>query len=151
MSQLKTTRTDQDVDAFLAGIADETKRADCQTLSRMMSAATGEPPALWGSAIVGFGSYRYRYASGHEGEWMRIGFSPRANNLTVYIMDGFDRYQELLDQLGTHKIGKSCLYVKRLSEIDLDVLTELIRRSAQQVGVGAPATSETSGDHRLGD
>jgi len=126
---LKTTPTDADVDAFLAGIADEQKREDSRALCRMMAEETGEPPRMWGPSIVGFGSYRHVYASGREGDWMALGFSPRKQSLTLYLMDGFSGYGELLERLGKHSTGKSCLYVKRLADVDVDVLREMVRRS----------------------
>ena len=94
-----------------------------------MAEETGEPPRMWGASIVGFGSYHYAYASGREGDWMALGFSPRKANLTLYLMDGFGGYGELLDRLGKHSTGKSCLYIKRLSDVDVDVLREMVRRS----------------------
>lgn len=96
-----------------------------------MSRATGEKPMMWGTTIVGFGTYHYKYDSGREGDWMLTGFSPRKQALTLYIMSGFDKYQELMDQLGTYKTGKSCLYVKRLSDINLNVLVELVQESVR--------------------
>jgi hypothetical protein len=126
---LKTTPTDADVDAFLDAIEDPQKREDSRALCRMMAEETGEPPKLWGTSIVGFGSYHYRYASGREGDWMALGFSPRKQNLTLYLMDGFSGYGELLERLGKHSTGKSCLYVKRLADVDEGVLREMVRRS----------------------
>ncbi len=94
---------------------------------------------MWGTSIVGFGTYHYKYASGREGDWMLTGFSPRKQALTLYIMAGFEKYQELMDQLGTFKTGKSCLYVKRLSDINLDVLEELVRESVRYMKTQYPA------------
>jgi hypothetical protein len=125
----KTTLNDTDVDAFLDGIADAHKREDSRALCRMIAEETGEPPRMWGSSIVGFGSFHYVYASGREGDWMALGFSPRKQNLTLYLMDGFTGYAELLARLGKHSTGKSCLYVKRLADVDVDVLREMVRRS----------------------
>jgi Domain of unknown function (DU1801) len=125
----KTTVTDQDVDAFLAGIADDTKRADSQLICRLMTEETGEPPRMWGTSIVGFGSYRIRYADGREADWMAVGFSPRKQSLVLYLMDGFEDYEALLAKLGKHKTGKACLYVNRVADVDLDVLREMVRRS----------------------
>ena len=102
------------------------RREDARTVLAMMQRATGEPPRMWGANIVGFGHYRYRYASGREGEWFRIGFSPRKSALTLYIMPGFDAYDGLLARLGKHRTGKSCLYVTRLANVDEAVLDELI-------------------------
>jgi Domain of unknown function (DU1801) len=125
----KTTPTAADVDAFLNAIEDPGKREDSHALCRMMAEETGEPPTMWGPSIVGFGSYHYRYASGREGDWMALGFSPRRQSLTLYLMDGFSGYGELLERLGKHSTGKSCLYVKRLSDVDTQVLREMVRRS----------------------
>ena len=129
MAALKTTRTDADVPAFLAAIADVDQRADAVALCDLMHDVTGEQPALWGDAMVGFGSYRYRYASGHTGEWFAVGFSPRKRNLTLYFMDGFGDYEALLAELGPHSTSKSCLYVKRLDDLDRDVLRQMVAAS----------------------
>jgi hypothetical protein len=126
---LKTTLNDADVDAFLAGVDGEQKREDSRTLCRMLAEETGEPPRMWGESIVGFGTYHYTYASGREGDWMALGFAPRKQNLTLYLMDGFDGYSDLLARLGRHSTGKSCLHVKRLADVDVDVLREMVRRS----------------------
>lgn len=99
-----------------------------------MKEATGEQPRMWGSSIVGFGAYKYRYASGHEGEWPIIGFSPRKNDLTLYIMPGFADYTELMAKLGKHKTGKSCLYIKKLDDVELPVLKKLITKSVDKMG-----------------
>lgn len=129
MAELKTRETDADVDAFVDGIEDDTKRADARTLVAMMAEITGQPPRMWGASMVGFGRYHYRYASGREGEWFRVGFAPRKREMTLYIMAGFADYEALLGRLGKHKTGKSCLYVKRLSDVDLDTLRALIEAS----------------------
>ena len=126
---LKTQPTDADVGAFLAAIPDERRRADSEAVCRLMSEETGEAPVLWGTAIVGFGRFTYRAAGGRENEWPAVGFSPRKQSLTVYLMDGFTGYQDLLARLGRHSTGKSCLYIKRLEEIDTDVLREMVRAS----------------------
>lgn len=136
MSEAKTTPTGADVVAFLDQIEPAAKRDDCRALSRLMEEATGEPPTLWGGNIVGFGSYHYRYASGREGDSMLVGFSPRKQQLTLYVMDGFEHDPELLARLGKHTTGKACLYVKRLDDLDLDVLRELIARSVQRIRAG---------------
>lgn len=133
MAELKTKPNDADVDAFLASVPDQGKRVDSHALRELMAGVTGDPGAMWGSSIVGFGSYSYRYASGRTGEWFAVGFSPRKQNLTLYIMDGFDGYDELLGKLGNHSTGKSCLYVKRLSDEDTDVLRELVEASVAHV------------------
>lgn len=129
MSELKTKLNEASVDAFLAKIEPESRRNDAIEVSRVMGELTGEPAKMWGDSIVGFGSYHYVYASGREGDWMRIGFSPRKTALTLYIMSGFGEYDTLLERLGKYKTGKSCLYIKKLEDIDRDVLTELMRQS----------------------
>ncbi len=133
MAELKTRPNEANVVDFLEGVEDEQKRADCFELVDLMQDITGEEPKMWGPAIVGFGSYRYCYDSGREGDWMLVGFSPRKQSLTLYIMSGFSRYEELMKGLGKFKTGKSCLYLKRLSDVDRDVLRELIAQSVEHV------------------
>ncbi|MEW5987493.1 MAG: DUF1801 domain-containing protein [Chloroflexota bacterium] len=133
MAELKTKLTEQSVEAFLNTVADERKRQDCYTILELMREATGAEPKMWGDSIVGFGRYHYKYASGREGDWFLAGFSPRKQNLTLYIMGGFDTYEELMVQLGKYTTGKSCLYVKRLADVNLQVLQELVRQSAAHV------------------
>jgi hypothetical protein len=128
-SSPKTVPTGASVDAFLDQQADPARRADCQALRRMMEAATGQPAVMWGDAIVGFGTWRYAYASGATGDWPVLGFSPRKNDLTVYLMPGFEALQPLLDRLGKHKTGKVCLYLKRLADVDTAVLQQLMAAS----------------------
>lgn len=118
------------VEDFLAAVPDEQRRADAHRLCALMQQITGEEPAMWGPSIVGFGTYHYRYASGREGDWFLAGFSPRSKSLTVYISDGFAEYGALLERLGKHSTGKSCLYIKRLADVDLAVLEEMLRKSA---------------------
>lgn len=129
---LKTRPNRASVDAFLATV-DTSRRQDCKTLVELFSKATGHPPVMWGSSIIGFDQYHYKYGSGREADWLATGFSPRKQNLTIYIMPGFDRYPELMKKLGTFTTGKSCLYVKTLSQIDLTVLKELINRSVADI------------------
>lgn len=131
MAEAKTKKTKASVGTFLAKIDDPARRADCNTIAEMMQRITGEPPAIWGDAIVGFGMYRYTYASGHSGDWPVIAFSPRKGDISVYLMSDFPKKQALLAKLGTHKSGKSCLYLKRLAGIDLDVLEELMEQSVK--------------------
>jgi hypothetical protein len=133
MAKLKTQKTRASVSAFLKGIADDARRKDCQTLVRVMKAAVGAAPRMWGSSIVGFGEYRYKYASGRENDWFLAGFSPRKQDLTIYIMGGFDRYEELMSRLGKYKAGGSCLYIKRLADIDAAVLEELVSASVKHL------------------
>jgi len=133
MAELKTKPTDASVEEFLASIADEKRREECRTVARLMQRITKKKPKLWGATMVGFGSYRYKYASGREGEWFLTGFSPRKQSLTLYIMAGFERYDELMQKLGKYKTGKSCLYVKRLEDVDMEVLADLVRQSVDHV------------------
>ncbi|SDD98863.1 DUF1801 domain-containing protein [Rhodococcus tukisamuensis] len=125
----KTGPTDASVDEFLGALTDPAKRTDSERLVEMMQAATGEPPVLWGSSIIGFGSRHYRYASGHEGDTALIGFSPRAAALTLYLSLDHDEFAATFDRLGKHKLGKSCLYVKRLADVDETALGALIEAS----------------------
>jgi len=129
MADLKTQRTKASVEQFLNSVEPEGKRVDSFALLELMREVTGEEPAMWGPSIVGFGSYHYKYASGREGEWMVVGFSPRKRNLTLYIMDGFHGYQSLLQKLGKYSTGKSCLYINKLADVDLSTLRELIKQS----------------------
>ncbi len=133
MAELKTKPNNLSVDDFLNSIEDGKKRQDCYTVLGLMKKLTGEEPKMWGSSMVGFGTYHYKYASGREGDWFVTGFSPRKQNLTLYIMSGFSRYDELMVKLGKHKTGKSCLYIKKLEDIDLTVLKELIKQSAKHI------------------
>ncbi|GAB4470209.1 MAG: hypothetical protein Kow00124_06170 [Anaerolineae bacterium] len=133
---LKTAPNDQSVEAFLQSVEGEQRQQDCRAIRAMMQEVTGEPPRMWGDSIVGFGSYHFRYASGREGEWFLTGFSPRRQNLTLYIMAGFDEYDELMNRLGKFKAGKSCLYIKTLADVDRDTLRELVRRSVEHVAAG---------------
>ena len=133
MSELKTQPTNQSVDEFLLTIPDEQKRRDCVTLVELMQEATGSKPVVWSSGIVGFGTYRYHYASGRSGEWPVTGFAPRKQNITLYIMTGFEQYDDLMQRLGKHKTGKSCLYIKRLADVDLAVLRQLVVESARHM------------------
>ena len=127
--ELKTKATETGVAAFIDAVADEKQRADAHKIVEMMERLSGHPPKMWGPSIVGFGSYHYKYASGHEGDMARIGFSPRKANIVLYITDGFANYAELMTKLGKHKLGKSCLYIKRLSDVDEVVLEQLCAES----------------------
>ena len=140
MSDLKTKRTDESVDAFLDSVVDESRRKDCRRVLEIMKRVTGEEPRMWGPSMIGFGTYHYRYASGREGDWFITGFSPRKNDLTLYIMSGFSRFDDLTSRLGQYKTGKSCLYIKRLSEVDEAVLEELVAESVSYMRetYGAP-------------
>lgn len=129
MAALKTRPGDASVDAFLDSVDNEDRRQDARRVAAMMQRATQEPPRMWGDRIVGFGSYHYTYASGREGDWPLTGLSPAKRHLTLYIMPGFDDYQGLLAALGKHRTGKSCLYVNRLQDVDMQILEDLVRRS----------------------
>jgi hypothetical protein len=126
MVELKTKPTGDDVEAFVASLPDAAKRDDALVLLDMLRQVTGETPKLWSSNIVGFGDYHYRYATGREGDWFVTGFSPRKQNLTLYSVGGCDAYPELLARLGKHKLGKGCLYINKLKDVDQDVLRELM-------------------------
>jgi len=132
MAELKTKETAASVEAFLDGIADEARRADCRALVAMMREITGAEPKLWGASIVGFGTYHYRYASGHEGDTCLAGFSPRKKELTLYLLPGLDRFRPLLDRLGRHREGKGCLYLRRLADVDTAALHELVAASVAE-------------------
>jgi hypothetical protein len=126
-AELKTKKTKKSVTAFLNTIEDETKRRDCKRLVKLMRDLTGWQPKLWGDAIVGFGDWHYQYDSGREGDFFVTGFSPRKSNLTLYIMPGYQDYRDVLAKLGPHKLGKSCLYIKRLDDVHLPTLKKLIK------------------------
>jgi hypothetical protein len=133
MAEPKTKPTKQSVAAFLAKVADVTKREDAKTLIAMMKHATKQEPVMWGTSIIGFGTYRYKYASGREGDWPIVGLSPRKQNLTVYIMPGFDEFEDLLAKLGKHSTGSSCLYIKRLADIDVPTLKKIVVRAVAKM------------------
>ncbi len=134
MAELKTQKTNASVEDFINTVEDEKKRADAQTLVQIFTKITGEKPAMWGTSIIGFGSYHYKSErSRQEGDWPRTGFSPRKANLSIYIMPGFGDYQDLLAKLGKHKTSVSCLYVKRLEDIDLKILEKIITKSFDEM------------------
>ena len=128
-SQNKTVETDANVGEFIDSVEHDQKRADSHEVLQMMREITGQEPKMWGASLVGFGSYHYRYASGREGDFFLTGFSPRKQALTVYIMPGFASFDDLMSKLGKYKTGKSCLYIKKLDDIDRDCLRELIEQS----------------------
>lgn len=132
-AELQTQKTGESVEAFLNSVADEQRRADSFRVLEMMRSISGAEPEMWGPAIIGFGSRPLKYASGREIEWMEIAFSPRKANLTLYLTEGFEGYNELLARLGKHKISKACLYIKRLSDVDEKVLRELIAASLEDI------------------
>lgn len=131
MAELKTKETKASVAAFLQKQAPE-RRKDCRAVLKMMQEATGAKARMWGTSIVGFGKYRYRYDSGREGEWMVLGFSPRKGDLTLYVLPGLKAHAALLKRLGKHKTGKSCLYLKTLDDVDQKVLKEILKRAAKK-------------------
>ena len=133
MAELKTKPTNASVEKFINQVGDETRREDCRKVARMMEEITGEKPKMWGPGIVGFGTYHYKYASGHEGDWPIAAFSPRKQDLTLYLMPGFQGQADLMQQLGKHRTGKSCLYIKRLSDVHVPTLKKLIRESVKQM------------------
>lgn len=133
MTENKTQKTTASVAAYIDAIVNPQQRAEARVVDAMMRAATGEEPAMWGTGIVGYGSYRYVYASGRSGDWPLVGFAARKSALTLYIMAGFDRYDALMSALGKHKVGKSCLYINKLADIDLEILRELIGASVEHM------------------
>jgi hypothetical protein len=133
MADLKTKRTRKSVTKFLSNVENAGRREDARKVLALMEEITGAKPEMWGESLIGFGRYRYRYASGREGEWFLTGFSPQKANITLYIMSGFSRYQELLEKLGKHKTGKACLYINRLEDIDMKVLHRLVKASVAHV------------------
>lgn len=138
MAELKTQKNEESVTDFLNTVENEKKRQDAFKILKLMQEVTGEEPAMWGSSIIGFGEYHYKYASGREGDWMLVGFSPRKQNLTLYIMAGFDEYNQLLAKLGKYKTGKSCLYINKIEDVDLDTLRELVRQSVAHMAASNP-------------
>ena len=137
MAELKTKRNDASVEAFLGAVDNEVRRADARAVLAMMEEVTGERASMWGASIVGFGSYRCHYPSGRELDWFLVGFAPRKASLTLYLTAGFLRYRELLGRLGKHRTGKSCLYINRLGDVDIEVLRTLVTASVAAVRAGA--------------
>jgi hypothetical protein len=129
MTQLKTQPNDQKVEDYLNTVEPQQKRDDCFAILKLMQEVTGEPAKMWGSSIVGFGQYHYKYESGREGNWFVTGFASRSKNITLYIMAGFENYDELMHKLGKHTTGKSCLYIKKLEDVDQAILRELVKQS----------------------
>ncbi|MDR7279647.1 DUF1801 domain-containing protein [Catenuloplanes atrovinosus] len=142
MAEPKTQRNTASVPGFLASVTDARRREDAETACALMADVTGAEPVMWGTSIVGFGAYRYEYASGRSGDWPAVGFSPRRAALTFYLSPGFDGYDEIMKRLGPHTLGKSCLYVKRLSDVDSEALRELISGAFTAVN-GKTLTSGT--------
>jgi hypothetical protein len=142
MVELKTQPNQASVEEFINSVKDDQVRQDCWTIVDIMQKATNAKPQMWGANIVGFGSYHYKYASGREADWMLTGFSPRKKNITVYLMTGFEQYGELLAQLGKYSLGKSCLYIKQLVDINLPTLTKLIDASVEQMSKFSSPTDQ---------
>ena len=133
MAEPKTQKTNASVAAFLNSIEDRQKRKDAKAVAKMMKEVTGERPAMWGDGVVGFGSCLYQYSRGGAREWPVTGFAPRKTNLTVYIMSGFEKSGPLLRKLGKHKIGRSCLYMRKLADVDVAVLRQLVADSVEEM------------------
>jgi hypothetical protein len=133
MAELKTKLNDASVEAYLNRVENEKKREDSLAVLQLMAEVTGAEPKMWGDSIIGFGNYHYKYASGREGDWFLAGFAPRKQNLTLYIMAGFDGYEALMASLGKYKTGKSCLYIKKLEDVDTAVLKQLIKQSVEHM------------------
>ncbi|MDA1280642.1 MAG: DUF1801 domain-containing protein [Chloroflexi bacterium] len=129
MAEPKTKKNKASVSDFISSVENKTRRADAEILLGMMTDITSEPASMWGPSLIGFGSYDYTYASGHSGTWFAVGFSPRKQNLVVYIMSGFDKYERTLTKLGKYRTGKCCLYINKLADIDTDVLKDQISKS----------------------
>jgi len=126
MAENKTKATEASVESYLSAIEDEARRRDCEALAKLMTKATKQQPKMWGTSIVGFGSYHYKYESGREGDSCLTGFSSRKGDISVYLVASFPGQEELLSKLGKHKMGKGCLYVRKLSDVDLKVLEQLV-------------------------
>jgi hypothetical protein len=148
MAEQKTQPTAASVEKFLASIKDETRREDCRWLVAMMKRITRAEPRMWGKSMVGFGEYSYTYASGHSGHWFLTGFAPRKTDITLYVMAGLDRYQPLLTKLGKHSHRKSCLYVKRLADVDRAVLARLITAALKDLKATVAARKREAGAAR---
>lgn len=133
MAELKTKQNKQSVKSFLDKIPDKQRRKDCYTVLGLMKNATKETPRIWGNSMVGFGSYHYKYNSGHEGDCFLTGFSPRKGNLTLHVMSGFSKHPGIMNKLGKYKTGKSCLYIKKLEDINLPVLKKLLSESIKTI------------------
>ena len=133
MAENKTKPNAKSVPEFLEQIEDPKRRSDCLTIAALMEKLSGSKPVMWGDSIVGFGDYHYEYASGRKGDWFQVGFSPRKQNLTVYVMGYLEFYSDLLEGLGKYKHGKGCLYIKKLEDIDMDVLENLITTSIKRL------------------
>ncbi len=139
MSTNKTQKTTASATAFINAIEDPDRRRECREVAKLMRASTGCPARMWGDSIVGFGDWHYESPSGRSGEWFQVGFSPRAKELTLYLISGFGGMDALRKQLGPHRTGKSCLYLKRLDDVDRDVLRRMIGQCVDRMAAGKPA------------
>ncbi len=133
MAELKTKKNDGDIESFISSVENDTRRKDAEALLSLMRDVTADSGSMWGDSLVGFGSYDYTYKSGHSGSWFAVGFSPRKQNTVIYIMPGFEDQTAILDRLGKHKIGKSCLYINKLADVDMDMLRELVEMSFKKM------------------
>ncbi len=133
MAEMKTKKNDLSVEAFVDGIKDEKTREECRAVMTLLKKATGAEPKMWGTSIVGFGEYHYKYESGREGDWFIAGFSPRKANLTLYLSSGFEAYPEEMNKLGKYKTGKSCLYIKQLEDIDAKLLAKIVKDATKKM------------------
>lgn len=131
MTEIKTKKNETSAEAFLQAIPDETKRNDSIAIVEMMKQVSGCEPKMWGESIIGFGDTHYKYESGREGDWFKVGFSPRKQNLTIYLIYGFENDRELMRRLGKHKTGKACLYINKLADVDMAALRELVQRAVK--------------------
>ena len=141
MAEQKTKPTGESVEDFLNRIPEAERREDCFAVAKIMEEITGNKPMMWGPSIVGFGTYHYKYASGREGDWPMTGFSPRKKDLTVYLMMGYQKHDEMMKKLGKHTGSKSCLYIKRLSDIHVPTLKKLIKTSLKELKAHTNAQS----------
>jgi len=148
-ADLKTKATKINFDDFLKTLPDEQTRADCKAIAKMMGDATKAKPVMWGASIVGFGDWHYVYESGRENDWFIMGFSPRKQNLTLYMMPGYEFTKDELARLGKHSLGKSCLYIKRLADVDAAVLKSIMTKSATQMKLIAKAPTAQQGMRNL--
>lgn len=141
MAQNKTQVTDKDVSAFIASIENPVRRADAEELDLLFREVTGWEPRMWGPTIIGYGQYHYTYDSGRSGDFLATGFSPRKSNLSLYIMPGYADFGHILDRLGKHKLGKACLYINKLADIDRQVVAEIIRAGLDDLEKRWPVTA----------
>jgi hypothetical protein len=133
MAELKTQKNDASVEEFLNAISDEQRRQDCFTVLELMRKTTKAEPKMWGNSIVGFGDYHFKYESGREGDWFQMGFSPRKQNLTLYLMGGLEQFRDALLKLGKYKMGKGCLYINKLADVDVKVLKSMLTQTAKSL------------------